>query len=139
MATESNIERNPDAVPARKLWFGVGASVWAWFGVGLSDMFITWQACVHAEQFGGPSAHPGARVLFFLFTFLLLGVAAVAGAISYSNWHRLSGIKALLRTEATDRKEFMAWAGLFISFTLGIGIVWLCLPLFIIQMCVRAR
>lgn len=139
MAIDSNLETNQDAVPTRRLWFGVGASVWAWFGVGLSDMFITWQACEHEEQFGGASAHPGARVIFFVFTFLLLGVAAVAGAMSYSDWHRLSGLKALLHAEATERKEFMAWAGLFISFTLGVGIVWLCLPLFIIQMCLRAR
>ena len=45
----------------------------------------------------------------------------------------------MLLAEATERKEFMAWAGLFISFTLGVGIVWLCLPLFILQMCIRAR
>ena len=102
-------------------------------------MFITWQACLHQEEFGGPSAHPGARVLFFVFTFLLLGLAAVAGTMSYRDWRRLSGATTVLQAEATERKAFMAWAGLFISFTLGVGIVWLCLPLFILQMCIRAR
>ena len=33
----------------------------------------------------------------------------------------------------------MALAGIFVSATLGLGIVWLGLPLFIIDLCVRAR
>ena len=70
---------------------------------------------------------------------LLMGLAAVAGTMSYRNWRKLSGASEVLRAEATERKAFMAWAGLFISFTLGVGIVWLCLPLFILQMCIRAR
>ncbi len=41
----------------------------------------------------------------------------------------------LLSAEAIERKEFMALAGLIISFTLGIGMVWLFLPVFIIEMC----
>lgn len=139
MAIDSNRMPPQETVPTSRLLFGVGASVWAWFGVGLSDMFITWQACLHQEEFGGPSAHPGARVLFFVFTFLLLGLAAVAGTMSYRDWRRLSGATTVLQAEATERKAFMAWAGLFISFTLGVGIVWLCLPLFILQMCIRAR
>lgn len=139
MATDFNRRAPEETVPNSRLWFGVGASVWAWFGVGLSDMFITWQACLHQEDFGGPSAHPGARVLFFVFTFLLMGLAAVAGTMSYRDWRKLSGASEVLRAEATERKAFMAWAGLFISFTLGVGIVWLCLPLFILQMCIRAR
>jgi hypothetical protein len=139
MPTDSNPAARAEAVPTGRLWFGSAAATGAWFGLGLSDMFITWRACLHEEQFGGPSAHPGSRILFFLFTFLLFALAAVAGIMSYRNWKRLSGLTVLLRAEATERKEFMALAGLFISFTLGVGIVWLCLPLFIIQMCIRAR
>lgn len=139
MPTDSNIVPRQESVPTGRLLFGVGASVWAWFAVGLSDMFILWRACLREEQFGGPSAHPGARVLFFVFTLLLLCMAIFAGTMSYRDWSRLSGLTALLRAEARERKEFMAWAGLFISFTLGVGIFWLCLPLFMIQMCIRAR
>src|ERR1700740_746240 len=118
MPTDSNPAARADSVPSSRLWFGSAAATGAWFGLGLSDMFITWRACLHEEQFGGPSAHPVARIMFFLFTFLLLAVAAVAGIMSYRNWKRLSGLTALLRAEATERKEFMALAGLFISFTL---------------------
>jgi hypothetical protein len=139
MPTDSNPAARKEAVPTSKLWFGSAAATGAWFGLGLSDMFITWRACLHEEQFGGPSAHPGARMPFFFCSSFLLALAVVAGVMSYRNWKRLSGLTALLRAEATERKEFMALAGLFISFTLGVGIVWLCLPLFIIQMCIRAR
>ena len=51
-------QRPKKRCPTAGFWFGVGASVWAWFAVGLSDMFITWRACLHQEDFGGPSAHP---------------------------------------------------------------------------------
>lgn len=127
------------AVPTSKLWFGVVGSAVAWFGLGLADMFITWRACVHEEQFGGASSHPGARILYFVAGLSLLALTAIAGIMSYRYWHRLSGLTALLNAEAYERKEFMALAGLFISFTLGAGIVWLCLPVFIIEMCLRVR
>ena len=122
-----------------RLWFEVAASAGAWFGIGLSDMIITWRACVHEEQFGNASAHPGARVLYFLFTFVLIGVALLAGTISYRSWQKVAGMARLLRAEGQERREFMALAGLFISFTLGAGMIWLCLPLFILEMCLRAR
>lgn len=122
-----------------KLWVGVAASAAAWFGVGLADMFITWIACVHQEQFGGASVHPLARVLYIAFTVLLFAVAALSGTMSYRHWHRLSHLSSLLLAEGYERKEFMALAGLFISCTLGVGILWLCIPLFILQQCLRAH
>jgi hypothetical protein len=102
-------------------------------------MFITWRACLHQESSGGPSNHPAAQILYFLSGFLLLAVAVSAGAWSYRKWNALSGAISLLRAEGRDREEFMALAGLFLSFTLGVGIVWLCVPLFLIQMCLRIR
>jgi hypothetical protein len=135
----TDVTTREEMVPPRRLWFGVVASTVAWFGLGIADMFITWLACVHQEQFGGPSYHPAARALYFVSGLCLLGLTAVAGLVSYRNWHRLSGVTRLLSAEAYDREEFMALAGLFISVTLGAGLVWLCLPLFIIEMCMRVR
>jgi hypothetical protein len=135
----TNVTTREDLVPARRLWFGVVASTVAWFGLGLADMFITWRACVHQEQFGGPSSHPAARVLYFICWLCLIGLTAAAGTVSYRNWHRLTAVTSLLSAEAYDREEFMALAGLFISVTLGAGLVWLCIPLFILEMCLRAR
>jgi hypothetical protein len=126
-------------VPTGTLWFGVAASVAAWFGLYLADILITWLTCPQRDQLGGPSADAGARVLYIVSTLILLALASTAGTMSYRNWRRLSGMKELLAAEAFERKEFMALAGLFISFTLGVGIVWLGLPLFMIQMCLRTR
>ena len=123
----------------RRLWFQVAASGVAWFSLGLIDAVITWRACVHEEQFGGPSAHPGARALYFVAWVVLFGLGALAGWMSYRSWRMLSGPGDLLYAEGTERREFMAQAGFFISLTLGIGFVWLCLPLFLIEMCARTR
>lgn len=130
---------NSAAIHNGRLWFEVAASGVAWFGLGLADIVITWRACVHEEQFGGPSAHPGALVLYFVMWVVLFGLALLAGTMSYRSWRELSGVSDLLYAEGKERKEFMSQAGFFISLTLGIGIVWLVVPLFIIQMCVRAR
>jgi hypothetical protein len=102
-------------------------------------MLITWRACVHEEQFGGPSSHPGALALYFVMWIVLFGLVTFAGTMSYRSWRTLSGARKLLAAEGQERKEFMSLAGLFISLTLGVGMVWLCLPLFILQMCARAR
>ncbi len=123
----------------RRLWFQVTASSAAWFLLGTADMFITWRACVHHEQFGGPSSHPGARVLLFLAGAVFLGLSVLAGAMSYYGWRELSGKSDLLCAEGRERKEFMAQAGLFMSLLLGIGTVWMCLPLFILELCTRTR
>jgi hypothetical protein len=123
----------------KSLWLGVGISPFAWFATGIADMFITWRACLHEAPFGEPASNPAARGLYFIFTLLLLATAAVAVVWSYRNWHRLTDVGRLLETEGRNREEFMALAGVFIGFTLGVGIVWLCLPLFVIQMCLRAR
>ena len=145
MTVLSNSDGQPEVVhdPApihnRRLWFQVAGPGVAWFALGLTDLLITWRACVHEEQFGGPSSHPGARVLYFVMWFLLAGLALLAGTMSYRSWRMLSRVDDLLCSEGRERKEFMSQAGFFISLTLGMGILWLSLPLFLIEMCARAR
>lgn len=135
----TDLTSRDDTASADTNWFGVAGSVFAWFALGLGDMFITWRACVNAGQFGGPSSHPAARIMYFVITFTLFGVAVVAGTGCYQNWKRLTGLAKLSQAEGRERDEFMALAGMFMSLTLGAGIVWLCIPLFILQMCIRAR
>ncbi len=145
MTDQSNADWQPEvegdstSIRNGRLWFEVVASGAAWFALGLADLMITWRACVHQEQFGGPSAHPGASALFFVMWFLLAGLALLTGWMSYRSWRTLSGSGDLLYSEGRERKEFMSQAGFFISLTLGIGIVWLSLPLFLIEMCARTR
>jgi hypothetical protein len=102
-------------------------------------MFITWRACLHNEAFGNASSRPPAIAAAFIVTFLLIGLAAAAGLISYSNWRRFAGQTSLMRTDAHDYREFVALAGVIVSFTLGIGMVWMGLPLFILRLCARVR
>lgn len=127
------------ALPEAPDWFGVAGSALAWLALGAGDVFITWRACLHPELFGGASNSPNARILHFVITFVLIGIAVMAGISSYRNWKKFSDRRALLRAEGKERTEFIALAGLFMSFTLGFGMLWLCLPLFVIQMCIRAR
>jgi hypothetical protein len=116
--------------------FSFAGSAAAWLALGVGDILVTWRACLHQAEYGGPSAHPLARAVYFILTFALFGVAFLAGAMSY---RKLSGLAPVLRAEGRECPEFFTLAGLFISLTLGAGIFWLCLPLFILQMCLRAR
>ena len=145
MADPTIIERQPEdashgeTVSNRRLWFEFAATVIAWHVLGVLEVVITWAACTHDEQFGGPSSHPAARALYFVAWAAVFGINLVAARMSYRSWRRLSDAPGLLCAEGRERKQFMSLAGLFISLTLGLGFVWLCLPLFILQMCARAR
>jgi len=103
--------------------------------LGATDVLITWRTCV-GEQFG---ANTIARPLYFTVTLLLLCLAFLAGVMSYRSWKKLAGLTGLLRAEGRERSEFLSLAGLYISFTLGAGMVWLGIPLFILEICVRTR
>ena len=39
----------------------------------------------------------------------------------------------------TDRREFMALLGVFVSITLGVSVLWLAIPPLVIELCVRAK
>ncbi len=129
----------PREISNRRLWFEFAASAIAWLCLGSLDVVIVWRACVHKEQFGDPSSHPGALAVHFLLWIALFGLTSLAASMSYRTWRALSGTGELLRAEARERKEFMSLSGLFISVTLGFGFFWMCLPLFILKMCARAR
>ncbi len=79
------------------------------------------------------------RVLYFVVTLLLLITGISAGRISYRNWRDLASDRAISKAEAGGRSEYMALAGVFISFTLGIGIILLGVPVAILNLCVRAH
>jgi hypothetical protein len=122
-----------------RLWFGVAASVAAWFVLGLADILLTWAACEHREQLGGASGHPGILLLTVLITVVLFATIVASGTVSYRNWRRLSADAGLESAEGRGREEFMALLGVFVSLTLGFSVIWLALPLFIIDLCMRTR
>ena len=129
----------PKSESGARLWIEFGTSIVAWLSLNCLNSIVAWRACVHQEPFGGPSPHPGARAVFFAIWFILFGTAVTSGFMSYRTWRRLSGAKDLLSAEGRERREYMSLCGLFITFTLGCGFLWLCLPLFLIQMCLRTR
>jgi hypothetical protein len=128
-----------DHIAPGRLWFGVAASAAAWFVLGLTEILLTWAACLHREQLGGASGHPGVLLLTIVIAVVLFAVIVTSGTVSYRNWRRLSADADLESAEGRGREEFMALLGVFVSLTLGFSTVWLALPLFIIDLCVRTR
>ena len=135
----SEIETRERNVSPARLWFGFCAAGFAWLGLGISDVLITWRECIHNEAFGGASTHTGLRTLNIVLFFLLLGIATTAGVMSYRNWRKLAGEVKLRHAEGTGSREYLALIGVFISITLGMGMIWLGIPLLILSLCVRIR
>jgi hypothetical protein len=131
--------RRIEAVPARNLWFGFSAAAAAWLTLGFIDLMIVWQVCGYAEEYGVNEVHSVARVAAFVISGVLFLVALAGGLVSHRNFQALSPDKGLLETVANDRREFMATVGVIVSITLGVGIVWLTIPLLMVQLCVRAK
>ena len=122
-----------------RLWFGLATPAAAWVSLGCMDILITWRLCMEPEQFGGSAMHPAVRLLYIAIAAALLVLGVAAGIVSYRNWRALSGGREFLEAKATDRREFMALLGVFVSVTLGMGMLWLAVPPFIIQICTRAK
>jgi hypothetical protein len=133
------ITNRAEQVTPGRLWFGVAASAVAWSVLGMTDVLLTWAACVHRERFGGASRHPEILLLTILITVALFATMVTAGIVSYRNWRRLSADADLESAEGRGREEFMALLGVFVSLTLGFSVLWLALPLFILDLCVRTR
>jgi hypothetical protein len=79
------------------------------------------------------------RLFTIIITLLLFTVIVTSGIVSYRNWEQLSADAGLESAEGRGREEFMALLGVFVSLTLGFSVIWLALPLFILQLCVRTR
>lgn len=126
-------------VPASHLWFGLTAAAVAWVLLGCIDILITWRTCVHQEQYGNASTHPDARVIYIAVAVSLFIVVLIAGTLSYRNWRAISSQPQFLEASATDRREFMALLGVFVSVTLGVGVLWLSIPPLVIEFCLRAK
>lgn len=137
MVTPETTERKP--VEPRRLWFGLTAPAIAWVTLGIADVVVEWRMCM---RYGSPLAAGGndlGRALCVGLAILLLSLGLVAGATSYRNWRRLSQEQKLLDALGTDRREFMALMGLFVSLTLGMGMFWLLLTPLLITVCERAK
>jgi len=130
----------PSSVPPRKLWFGFTGSACAWVGLGVGNVLLAWWACLQeGQQFGFSNTRPDIAFAYFGITLVLLVLAIASGIASYRNWKALSSDPSLREAEGRGRQEFMALMGVFVGFTLGFGLIWLTIPLLILNVCTRAR
>ncbi|HEX3940262.1 MAG TPA: hypothetical protein VHX11_02155 [Acidobacteriaceae bacterium] len=127
------------AAPESRLWFGFVTAAVAWLALGCLDVLIAWLSCMRQQGFGAPEPHPMERVAFVALAVVLLAVGIAGGVASYRNWRMLSSQPSLLETHAVERREFMALLGVIVSVTLGMGMVWLALPPFFLDLCWRAK
>jgi hypothetical protein len=117
------------------LWGAAGA----WVAIYIADIIITWQACLHHEQTGEASSHPGLLILAMVVFFILLATALLAGFLAYRAWRKRAGPGKFFEAEGEDRHEYMAMIGVLMTITMAVGILWMGLPLWIISLCVRTR
>lgn len=137
--TQETKARSPQNISSGRLWFGfVGASV-AWILAGLINVLLAWQACMGGEAGSFFFTQTGVRVVLGIITFALLALATAAGVISFQNWRALKQQPDFVEAEGRGRQEFMAIFGVFVSVSLGVGIVWFAMPIYIIRMCMRAH
>jgi hypothetical protein len=140
MSTESNLTlREGKAVEPKRLWFGTITAAVAWALVGMIDIVITWRSCMVQADYGIPPTHPVSRILYGGVAAVFLAVSISAGYQSYRTLQYLSNNRKLGQTKAVQRKEFMAFAGLVVTVTMGMGLFWLVLPPFFLDFCWRAR
>jgi hypothetical protein len=121
------------------MWFCVWGAAICWVGLSIASSLIAWRACLHQEQFGGESSHPGLLILNMVLFFLLLAVSIAAGLLGYRYWRRLSGGGNLFHAESPERREYMVMVGVLITVFVGVGIIWFGLPLWLITICARVR
>lgn len=129
----------PPPVSRGRQWFSLWGAAAAWLVLGFTCMIITWQACLHHEQLGGASSHEGLLILNMVLFLALLAISIWAGVLAYRAWRKQAGSESFINAEAEDRHEYLALVGVLVTFIMGIGIIWMGLPLWIISLCVRTR
>lgn len=137
MASETSPER--PVVSRGRQWFALWGAPVAWLVLFFANIVITWQACLHHEQLGGASSHAGLLILNMVIFFVLLATAVLAGVLAYRAWRKRTRSGAFFSAEAEDRHEYMAMIGVLMTIAMGVGIIWLGIPLWIISLCVRTR
>lgn len=127
----------PHPGPGR-VWYGMGTGAGAWLLAGAVDAIVAWEACT-GRKAGGVFTSTGEHWLLGIVTFGLLAATVVAGVMAVRNWRQLGGGQKLIYAEASGRKEFQALVGLIVSVSLGVGLVWFALPIYLLASCVRVR
>lgn len=139
MASESTIRHSSISISEARLWFGLATGFFAWHLAGTAGMFITWRAGLHNEAFANAVREPWAYAAAFSSLGLLLLLTFIAGITAHRSWRQLAPEPHIWEGEGRGRKDYMALLGVFVSFTLGVGIVWMLIAHFILDYCLRMR
>jgi hypothetical protein len=135
-ATQPIIERD---LPTRSVWFGAAAAAAAFSVDGLVNWVISWRTCYigHGEFMG---LHLGAvRWLLAAITLGFLCVAIAGGVTAFRNWKAIASEQDQHYRDAHGTVAFLSLLGVFLSVTLGMGIIWLGIPLIFLDICMRAN
>lgn len=132
------MNRSPE-IGEKRLWFGFSAAAFAWMLTGFLDTTLAFYACFGGELGWAVFTPTGMRILLGFISFGLLAVAAAAGFTSYQNWRRLSGRGSFIEAEGRGRQQFMAISGVFLSVSLGIGIILFSMTVYFLNICQRVR
>jgi hypothetical protein len=128
-----------EVVSATRLWFGFAGAAVAWMLAGVLNVLLAGSTCTRDRAALFSSVQTEMHIVLGVITFALLATAVYAGVVSFQNWRALSRASEFVEAEAGGRQEFMALFGVFVSASLGMGIVWFVLPIYIVRMCVRAH
>jgi hypothetical protein len=137
--TERTHTEPKEVLSAARLWFGFAGAGVAWVLAGLLNVLLAGATCTRDKPALFSSGQTEMHIVLAVLTFLLLALAAWAGIVSFQNWRTLSRQEDFVDAEGRGRKEFMAVFGVFVSASLGMGIIWFVLPIYIVRMCVRAH
>lgn len=111
----------------------------AWHLSGTAGMFINWRAGLHNEQFGNAVSEPWAYAAAFGSIGLLLLLTVIAGITAHRSWRQLSTERSIIEAEGRGRRDYMAQLGVLVSVMMGMGVIWMLIPHFILQYCLRMR
>lgn len=137
--TDQSYTDNSNPVSSKRLWFGFSGAAAAWVVAGILNVTLAWHACLGGETGEYIFTQTWIRIVLGLITFALLAVAIASGVISFNNWRSLSRQQDFVSAEGRGRKEFMAIFGVVVAVSLGVGIVWFAIPIYLLRMCVRAH
>jgi hypothetical protein len=139
MSTPPN-PASQEPVSEKRLWFGFAGAVPAWIIAGFTDLVLAWHICMGRELGTNPVySSLGMHVLLGIITFGMLAIATAGALISFANWRRLSNGSEFISAEGRARRQYMALSGVLVSTALAIGIIWFAIPIYLLNLCVRAR
>lgn len=139
MPVESAASGPTRIIPPGRLWFGVTGAAVAWAVQGFTCFQIAIQACANGTGSWGPLSGLGVRLLIGFLTVGFLIVAAAAGLVSYRNWRTISETRDVMQAEGHDWQAYLGLAGVFVSVTCVVGLIWAGIPPIFFEVCNTIR